>query len=76
MGETVKLMNMKRQMRSFNLEHPDFVNKNGEHPVGRPETLTMLPREVKVVPKAALECSEIRAALRPLKGRPTLRVLS
>ncbi len=71
----VKLLNLKRAMRSFNLEHPDFLNVNGEHPVGKPETLTMLSRETKEVPEATLECREIRAALHPKKGRPTLRVL-
>lgn len=72
---TVKLRNMKRRMRVFNLEHPTFLNKNGEHPAGRPEVLTLLPLEVKEVEEDVLQCVEVRKALRPLKGRPTLRVV-
>ena len=70
-----KLMNLKRQMRGFNLDHPAFLLSEGEHPVGRPETLPLLAREVKEVPDEALECREIRGAMYPKKGRPTLRVL-
>ena len=68
------LMNLKRQMRVFNLDHPSFLLTEGEHAVGKPETLTLLAREVKEVPDEALECREIRGALNPKKGRPTLRV--
>ena len=70
-----KLMNLKRQMRVFNLDHPAFLLIEGDHPVGKPETLTLLAREVREVPDEALLCREIRGALNPRKGRPTLRVL-
>ena len=70
-----KLKNLLRRTRAFNLEHPHFVNANGEHPVGKPETLTLLPLEVRDVPEETLQCREIRACLRPPKGRPTLRVI-
>ena len=71
----MKIKNLKRQVRVFNLEHPTFVNKAGEHPVGKPETLTLLPLEAVEIHEDAALCAEIRAALRPLKGRPTLRVI-
>ena len=71
----VKLLNLQRRLRSFNLEHPTFLNQNAEHPVGKPETLTILPREAKVVDADVLLCREIKAALTPRKGRPTLRVV-
>ena len=69
------LKNLLRRTRAFNLEHPTFVNDPGENGVGKPEALTLLPREQKVVHDDVLMCREIRAALDPLKGRPTLRVL-
>lgn len=71
----VKLKNLLRRMRVFNLEHPRFMNENAEHPVGKPESLTLLAREVREVPPEALECREIKAGLYPKKGRPTLRVI-
>jgi len=70
-----KLKNLLRRTRSFNLEHPHFVNQNGEHPVGKPEALTLLPLEARDVPEEALLCREIKAWLRPSMGRATLRVL-
>lgn len=73
---TVKLLNLQRRMRSFNLEHPTFLNQNAEHPVGKPESLTLLPREIKIVDEDVLLCREIKAGLAPRKGRPTLRVVS
>ncbi len=72
----VKLKNLSRRMRSFNLELPTFVNSQGTNGVGKPETLTMLAHEIKEVPAEALQCREIRSALNPSKGRPTLRVLA
>lgn len=71
----VKLKNLKRRTRVFNLEHPAFVNAHGEHGVGKPDTLTMLPKEVVEVRPETLECRQVRAALRPKVGRPTLRVI-
>ena len=65
----------KRRMRSFNLEHPTFVNEPGHNGVGKPEVLTMKPLEVIEVHEDALACREIKAALTPKAGRPTLRVL-
>lgn len=74
---TVKLLNLQRRMRSFNLEHPTFVNQNAEHPVGKPESLTLLPRETKTVDEDVLLCREIKSALTPRgRRRPTLRVVS
>lgn len=75
MAGTIKLKNLKRQMRVFNLEHPTFLNQEGEHPVGRPETLTMLSRETRDVHPDTTSCVEVAAALRPKKGRPSLRVV-
>jgi len=71
-----KLKNLTRRIRSFNLEHPAFVNAQGDNGVGKPESLTMMPLEAKDVPDEALECREIRACLKPSKGHPTLRVLA
>lgn len=68
------LKNLLRRTRAFNLEHPTFVNDPGENGVGKPESLTLLPREEKTVHDDVLECREVRNALRPSKGRPTLRV--
>lgn len=71
-----KLRNMLRRTRVFNLEHPYFLSQQGENGAGKPETLTLLPREVKDVPSQALECQEIKACLSPKDGRrPTLRVI-
>lgn len=75
MAETIKLMNLKRRMRVFNLEHPTFRNTPGENGAGKPETLTIEPRQAIDVHPDVLECVEIKKALRPSKGRPTLRVL-
>jgi hypothetical protein len=71
----VKLKNLSRRMRSFNLEHPTFSNVEGENGVGKPEALTMLSREIVEVHEDALLCREVKAALSPRKGRPTLRRL-
>jgi hypothetical protein len=71
-----KLKNLTRRIRSFNLEHPTFVNQQGANGLGKPEALTLLPLEVKEVHADALICREIKGALNPLKGRPTLRVLA
>lgn len=70
------LKNLTRRIRSFNLEHPKFVAEAGDNGLGNPESLTLLPLEAKVVPDEALLCREIKAALNPTKGRPTLRVLA
>lgn len=70
-----QLRNLKRRMRVFNLEHPTFVNAAGEHPVGKPESLTLLPLEVREVHDDVLLCREVAKALRPIVGRPTLRVV-
>lgn len=74
---TVRIKNLLRRMRVFNLEHPHFVNTTGEHPVGKPEAVTFLALEEKELPQEALQCREIKKALtRHPKRRPTLRVLS
>lgn len=70
------LKNLTRRIRSFNLEHPKFVGEAGDNGIGKPESLTLLPLETKVVDIEALSCAEIKAALNPTKGRPTLRVLA
>lgn len=73
----VKLKNLTRRIRSFNLEHPTFKNAPGVNGAGRPESLTMLPRQVLEVHPDTLACVEIRAALNPHgKRRPTLRVIA
>jgi len=72
----VKLKNLKRRMRAFNLEHPTFVNTTGANGTGKPEVLTMRAHEVSEVHEDALLCAEIKNALNPTKGRPTLRVLA
>ncbi len=73
----MKLKNLLKRMRVFNLEHPYFVSSEGKRGVGKPESMTMLPLEVVEVPEAAAKCREIASALRPKDGRrPTLRVLS
>ena len=71
----VMLKNLLRRTRAFNLEHPHFVNQNGEHPVGKPESMTLSPLEAREVPEETLLCREVKACLRPSKGRPTLRVI-
>ncbi len=71
----VKLKNLKRRLRVFNLEHPTFVDAHGEHGPGRTETLTLMPRETKDVHPDVLKCVEVASALDHSKGRrPTLRV--
>lgn len=70
-----KLKNLKRRMRCFNLEHPTFVNEQGDNGIGKPEALTMRSLEIVEVHDDALLCREIKAALTPKTGRPTLRVL-
>lgn len=71
----VKVRNLLRRMRVFNLEHPHFTSTQGENGLGKPETLTMLAHEVRELPEEVLECREVKAALKPKKGRPTLRVV-
>lgn len=70
-----KLKNMQRRLRTFNLEHSAFVDADGEYPAGKPEVLTLMPKEVKVVRPEVLECREIRAALYPKNDRPTLQLI-
>lgn len=73
----VKLKNLLRRMRTFNLEHPTFINDPDHNPAGKPGALTMLSREKVEVHEDALQCREIAAALNPKDGsRPTLRVVS
>ena len=69
------LRNLLRQTRVFNLEHPTFVNVNAEHPVGKPETLTLWPLENREVHEDTLKCAEVAAALSSVKVPATLRVL-
>ena len=71
------IKNLLKRTQVFNLEAPEFMNVNGEHPIGRPETVTFLPLESKTLHEAALRCREIKAALATHpKRRPTLRVKS
>ena len=71
----IKLKNLKKMVRCFNLEHDTFVLQEGRSGVGKPEVLDMMPLEIKEVHEDVLECAEIRSALRPRKGPPTLRVI-
>ena len=71
-----KLKNLTRRMRCFNLEHPTFLAQQGDNGTGKPETLTLLPLEVKEVHADVLECREVKFALNPSKGRAILRVLA
>lgn len=71
-----KIKNLTRQMRVFNLEHPAIRLEQGDNGVNKPESLTLLPLEVKAVRPEVLECAEVKAALNPKKGRATLRVLN
>ena len=71
----VMLRNLQRRMRVFNLEHPTFVNQEGDNGLGKPESLTLLPLEVRDVHEDMLSCVEIKSALGPSKGRPPLRVI-
>lgn len=75
--KTIRLKNLLRRMRVFNLEHPVFVNAPGANGVGKAEALTMLPLQTMTLPAQVLECVEIKAAmLKHKKGRlPTLRVV-
>lgn len=75
MSQTVKLKNLLRQARVFNLEAEYFRSQAGENGVGKPESLTLMPLEVREVPAQALECAEVKANLHPRRGRPTLRVV-
>lgn len=75
---TVKLRNVTRQMQVFNLETPFFVNQQGENGVGKPESVTFLPLETKTLPVQALQCAQIKNAIRPpinYKGKAILRAL-
>lgn len=69
------LKNLLRQARVFNLEHPTFVDAEGEHPAGKPESMTLWPLEAREVPEDALKCAEVASALSDLNGRATLRVI-
>lgn len=71
----IKLRNLQRRMRCFNLEHPTFKNAPGNNGAGKPEAMTMLALETVDVHEDTLLCREVKAALNPSKGRPTLRVL-
>ena len=71
----VKIKNLKRRMRCFNLEHPSFLTTAGSNGVGKPESLTMLPKETVEVDDAVLMCAEIKAALKPRNARPSLRIV-
>lgn len=71
----VLLKNLLRQTRVFNLEHPTFVNASGEHPAGKPESMTLWPLEARDVHEDTLECVEVASALSSTNGRATLRVL-
>lgn len=71
----VKLKNLLRRTRVFNLEHATFKNAPGEHPVGKPEVLTLWPLEAKDVHEDTLKCAEVESALSSHNGRATLRVL-
>jgi len=71
----VKLKNLQRRMRVFNLEHPTFKNAPGGNGAGKPEALTMLSLETQEVHADTLLCAEVKAALNPSKGRATLRVV-
>ncbi len=63
-----KLTNMLRRLRTFNLEHPSLCDASG-----KPGVLTLHPRATVEVSPDVLECTEIKNALNPTKGRPTLR---
>lgn len=71
----VRIKNLKRRMRSFNLEHPTFTKAVGSNGQGKPESLTLLALQIKEVHEDVLKCVEIRNALAPKNGRPTLRVI-
>lgn len=71
MAKTIKLQNKTREMLVFNLEHADFVEQEGENGVGKPESLTFLPRETKEVDETVLECAEVASALRRFGNRPS-----
>lgn len=72
----VKLRNLVRRTRAFNLEHPTFLAMEGDNGVGKPEVLTLLPFESQAVHEDALHCVEIKKALTARPGRPaTLRVV-
>lgn len=71
----VKLMNISRRIQTFNLEAPHFVQSEGENGKGKPESVTFLPREVKTLHDAALDCVQIKNALASHENKPTLRVV-
>lgn len=62
----MKLLNATSRTRVFNLEAPFFRARNG----GRPEALSMVPRERADVPGQVLECAEVASAV----AAGTLRV--
>lgn len=71
----VALKNLLRQPRAFNLEHPFFRQRKGANGLGKPEVLSMRPREtVRGLPEEVLMCAEVQAALRATEKRQaTLR---
>lgn len=61
----VKLRNKTRStMLTFNLEHPALLVD------GKPGTLTILAGQTAEAPDAALECAEVKSALRWQGTRP------
>lgn len=71
----VRLKNLQRRRVCFNLEAPYFVDQQGVNGAGKPEVLMLAPRGVALVSDKVLECYEIKSALNPRRGRPTLRVI-
>jgi len=72
----VKLLNLLRRPRVFNLERAHFTESTGLNGIGEPESVTLLARETVEVHPEVLLCREVEAALRPPSGgRPTLRVV-
>lgn len=75
--ETVKLKNLLRRMRCFNLADGHSLSIEGDNGIGKPEVLTLLPLEMKIVDRRILESPGIKEGLSPRdsKKRPTLRIL-
>lgn len=59
----IKILNKTRRMLHFNLEHPHFLDQPGQNGVGKPEVLTLLPRETVEIDEAALKCAEVASAV-------------
>lgn len=73
---TVKLKNLQRAMRVFNLESPHFVENQGKNGRGKPESVTFLAHQTLELPEQVLECTEIKSALKETnRRRPTLRIV-